>query len=377
MPTWPVWPQADLDRLVGPHDRHLRHLDLSWLYRLEALDLAVSRLSAAVDGPASGPSGLSLLTERAVLLGYRGHGPRSAGTSCRLLEAADGWLAVNLPRQDDLDSIPALFESRQDDDPWAIASAGVRERTTADVVTRAALLGLAIAAVPTSWEVDAQRETRDESTGPRPCVIEPASRFRGGEGPTVIDLTSLWAGPLAGWYLARAGASVIKLESTTRPDGARRGTPAFYRRLNAGKTLVEVDLSTVAGVDELRSMITDADIVIEASRPRAMERFDIDPMEHVASGGIWCSITGYGRTGPDANRIAFGDDAAAAGGLVTFVDDEPWFIADAAADPIAGLTAAAGVLASWAEGRAGLVDVAMRDAVAHLTGGAPVLSRDS
>ena len=64
--------------------------------------------------------------------------------------------------------------------------------------------------------------------------------------------------------------------------------------------------------------------------------------------------------------MAFGDDAAAAGGLVTWVDETPWFIGDAAADPISGVTAAVGVLGLWSQGRGGRVDVAMRDAVAHM-----------
>ena len=121
-------------------------------------------------------------------------------------------------------------------------------------------------------------------------------------------------------------------------------------------------------------MIDAADVVIEASRPRALEALGIDAAAQVRRGCTWCSITGYGRSGPWANRVAFGDDAAAAGGLVTFVGDEPWFIADAAADPVSGVAAASGVLARWATASSGMVDVAMRDAVAHLTSGVPVPS---
>ena len=83
-----------------------------------------------------------------------------------------------------------------------------------------------------------------------------------------------------------------------------------------------------------------ADVVLEASRPRALAQFGIDA-EALTTGTpdgrgpqAWVSITGYGRTGDEANRVAFGDDAAAAGGLVSWTDGEPLFCADAVADPL-------------------------------------------
>ncbi len=192
------------------------------------------------------------------------------------------------------------------------------------------------------------------------------------EGLLIVELCSEISGPYATKLFVDAGAEVIKVEAVHRPDGARRGTPAFYRRLNAHKTVIDLDLRTSEGRRDLEALIGRADIVLEASRPRAMEAFGIDPYEHVARGTVWVSITGYGRTGPASDRVAFGDDAAVAGGLYTRVGEEPWFIGDAAADPIAGVTAAVGALMLWRSGKTGLVDIAMRDAVAHLTGGGPV-----
>src|SRR5690606_19365703 len=79
-------------------------------------------------------------------------------------------------------------------------------------------------------------------------------------------------------------------------------------------------------------------------------------------------ITGHGREGADAERIAFGDDAAAAGGLVAWEGDVPLFVADAVADPLAGVTAAAGVVAALASGGRWLLDVAMVSVAAHVAG---------
>ena len=78
-------------------------------------------------------------------------------------------------------------------------------------------------------------------------------------------------------------------------------------------------------------------------------------------GQVWASITAYGRTGPWSDRIGFGDDAAAAGGLVVRDAEGPLFCADAVADPLAGLCAAAGVLDAVAAGGGLLVDVALRE----------------
>lgn len=373
-PQWPVWPQVALSELVGPPGAHVVDLDLRWLHRFGVVVSLVDQLAANVGGPVGGPTALGLLVERAQMLGHRGWGAWSAGTSCRILPAIDGWVAINLPRESDLDSAAALVDAEPRDDAWALLEVSVPTMSRTALVERSELLGIPLAAVAESWELDAQRRHRGMTAGPLPLLVE-AGPPRPPRTPRVLDLTSLWAGPLVGLYLARCGASVAKVESTQRPDGAREGTPGFYQRLNGAKQRLDMALHRPEGVHQLRALVDQADIVIEASRPRAMEAFGIDPASVVDRGGIWCSITGYGRTGPWSNRVAFGDDAAAAGGLVTNVDNAPWFIGDAAADPISGVTAALGVLALWARGVGGRVDVAMRDAVSHLTGGGPVACR--
>lgn len=364
-PTWPVWPQPALAHLIGPPPVVLEQIDLRWLHRFETAVSLLNELVVRVGGAAGGPSGLSLLVERAALLGHRGWGRWSAGTSCRLLRAADGWLAVNLARDEDFAAVPAWLDTEPGTESWEQVTSRLASRSRQELIDRAVLLGLAVCEVPAE---DTPR--RDVA-----ALSISAHGVRASRPTKVVDLSSLWAGPLCGWYLARAGADVVKVESLRRPDGARRGTPVFYRRLNAPKRLVELDLSSGEGREALRRHIDEADIVIDAARPRAMEGFGVDPSEQVEAGTIWCSITGHGRHGAAGHRVAFGDDAAAGGGLITYADAEPWFIGDAAADPIAGVTAALGALSLWTTGRCGMVEVAMVDAVAALTDGTPVRSR--
>ena len=90
--------------------------------------------------------------------------------------------------------------------------------------------------------------------------------------------------------------------------------------------------------------------------------------EAAAGPRVWLSITGYGRTAPGRDRVAFGDDAAAAGGMVAWDQAGPCFLADAVADPCAGLVGAAAVLRALASGGRWLIDVSMRDVAAHLAG---------
>jgi crotonobetainyl-CoA:carnitine CoA-transferase CaiB-like acyl-CoA transferase len=182
----------------------------------------------------------------------------------------------------------------------------------------------------------------------------------------VVDLSSLWAGPLSARVLSDAGAPVTKVESAARPDGAR-GTPDFYRHLHPDEqSNVVVDLSSARGRAQLHELVEAADVVIEASRPRALEQLGSGPEQvRPKSGRVWLSITGYGRRGPGANWIAFGDDAAVAGGLTAKNDTgEPVFCADAVADPVTGLFGAAAVLRSLAAGGGHLIDLALAGAAA-------------
>ncbi len=300
--------------------------------------------------------GAALPVERAELSGWKSRATVSAGLSCRLLECADGWLAVNLARPDDWRSLDAWLLAAGPWN-WRRVESTVSEKPARGLVERASLLGLAVAAVGKFEE-------------PPATWTPPGTERRAGR-PRVLDLSSLWAGPLAGRLLRLAGAQVTKAESSGRPDGARFGDPRFYRLLNEGKTERSVDLSSAAGRSTLRRLIEEADIVIESSRPRAMKQLgiDIDELLRRRPGLTWVSITGYGRSGPDAGRVAFGDDAAAAAGLCRLMgklnDSGPIFCGDAVADPITGASAALAAWSSWAQG-GGLVEISLRDTTAQL-----------
>ncbi|SFP20739.1 CoA-transferase family III [Actinomadura madurae] len=300
--------------------------------------------AVCVDGP-------RLLSERAALLGLRRRGGVSAGGACRLLPTADGWAAVSCARPDDPALLGALAGTEVGDDPWPALGAWLREHTGADLTERARLLGVAAGAV-----------ARRRSPAPLPEPLEPCTL----EGALVVDFSALWAGPLCAHLLGLAGARVVKVETPARPDGARYGHPGFYRLLHAGHRSVVLDPGAPAGRRALSALVDAADIVIEASRPRALARFGLDAGAAVAAGTTWVSITAHGR---DDDGIGFGDDVAATAGLVCHErDGAPLFCGDALADPLTGLTAA--VLASTAPPGGGgmLWDVAMSDVVAATLG---------
>lgn len=219
------------------------------------------------------------------------------------------------------------------------------------------MLGLALAA-------------EGETPAPRtPFAIERLGpSCTSGLRPLVLDLSSLWAGPLAGSLLAMTGARVVKVESLRRPDGARLGSPEFYRLLNGMKQVVELDFATAEGLDRLRSLVAEADIVIEGSRPRALAQLGIDARAVAAAGATWVSLTADGRESEAGNRIGFGDDAAVAAGLSAAMRagwGEPMFGGDAIADPLTGIPAALAAFATWRAGGGALVGVSLAGTVAH------------
>jgi crotonobetainyl-CoA:carnitine CoA-transferase CaiB-like acyl-CoA transferase len=190
-----------------------------------------------------------------------------------------------------------------------------------------------------------------------------------GPADIVLDLSALWAGPLCAHVLGLAGARVVKVEDTRRPDGARFGPPAFYAELHGGHENIVLDFGDPAGRAALQRLAQEATIVIEGSRPRALRGLGLVAHDWLAArpGRIWISLTGYGRDDP-GNRVAFGDDAAVAGGLVgRLPDGSPVFCGDAIADPLSGLFAARAGLAARAAGGGTLVDVALAGVCATVT----------
>ncbi|MCA1841861.1 MAG: CoA transferase [Actinobacteria bacterium] len=351
--------------------------------RLSALGEELTRTSSSFARPVD-LDVLALLGERAAIAGFGRNGAVSCGGAARLLPTADGWLAVNLPRPDDLDLVPAWLGIEPGPEVWPAIAAAVETGSAPMLAERARLLGLPVAALthdppPAS---PAPRPSDLDRLAPAPLAWLPltASRISGRtEGQEslerldrvmVVDLSCLWAGPLCTHLLQQAGARVVKVESVHRPDGARSGPAAFFDLLHAGQEAVAIDFRDEDGRAVLRQLIEAADVVVEGSRPRALEQLGVIPETVLARGGsrVWVSITGYGRSAPGRDWVAFGDDAAVAGGLVAWDGAGPCFLADAIADPCAGIVAAAGVLRALAAGGSWLLDVSMRHVAAHLAG---------
>lgn len=303
--------------------------------------------------------GSELLAERAALTGFTRNGAISPGGSCRLLDARDGRVGVNLARDDDWALLPAWLEDGEVAD-WDALARVLRDRRADELVARARLLGLAVA-------LDAPPPS---IAPPWLRVVEFGDRSAPSTRPLVVDLSSLWAGPLCGRLLHALGAEVIKVESAARPDGARVGSPEFFERLNAGKDRIRIDFADPAGLDQLRALLLRADIVIEASRPRALRQLGIEAEAILQQrpGMTWLSLTAYGLDAPQDNWIGFGDDVGVAAGLSWIMEQasgEPLICGDAIADPLAGMHAA---LAAWACHRAAggrRVDVSLHDVTAH------------
>ena len=299
---------------------------------------AGDRMGIAVDAAA-------LLAGRAALLGLTRGGRTSAGGATRLLAARDGWCALTLSRPDDVAAVPALLQV--DDvpaDPWPALQRWAATRPAAAVVERCALLDIPVAALGEA-----------ASTPPRIRELGPRTPPRAFRGLLVADLSSMWAGPLCGQLLARAGATVVKVESPRRPDGTRGGDQSFFDWMNAEKLSYSVDFDSQA--EELHALLAAADIVIEGSRSAALERRGLGPDSvRPRAGRIWLRINGYDD---HRGRPAFGDDAAVAGGLAGSAAGGPVFCGDAIADPLTGLAAAAAVAESVERGGGELIAVSM------------------
>lgn len=330
---------------------------------LPALDHVVARITSLTRdaGRAIELDPLAILVERAALAGLRRGGDESCGGGTRLLPTADGWIAVTLSRADDLELLPAWLGLPVPPTDARTAFARIapilRSRSAQTPVAEGIELGLAVSQLDELRpRRPAVREHRLGDAPPRPLA-----------GLRVVDLSALWAGPLAGRLLADSGADVIKVESTLRPDGARLGDPRFFDLMNASKRSVALDWGSSEGVTALRRLIASADVVIDASRPRALETLGVDARTAAASGPqVWLSITGHGREQP--MRVAFGDDAAVAGGAVARDEHGPCFCSDALADPITGLVAALAVLDRLRTGGRWLLDVSLAACAATVAG---------
>ena len=179
------------------------------------------------------------------------------------------------------------------------------------------------------------------------------------EGLKVLDLSRVLAGPYATMALADLGADVIKVEHPERGDDTRHwgppfagGESAYFLSINRNKRSVGVDLKTEEGLDRVKSLAADADVVIENWKRGALEGMGLgyEALEEANPGLVYCSITGFGP-GPDEDRPGYDFLVQARAGIMGITgfpgpDGEPTKVGVAIADIVCGLHAATAILAA-------------------------------
>ena len=148
------------------------------------------------------------------------------------------------------------------------------------------------------------------STTPQPAAVRPGrvgERAGALQGVRVLDFTWVVAGPVATRVLADHGADVIKVERLDAPDGAqRRG--GLFGNLNRGKRSIAVDLSDPRGVALVRELARRSDVVIDNFSPRVLANWGLDhaSLHALEPRLVVLSLSGFGRTGPFADRVSYG-----------------------------------------------------------------------
>ena len=200
-------------------------------------------------------------------------------------------------------------------------------------------------------------------------------------GIRVLDFTRLLPGPYATQLLADTGADVIKIEDTNHGDYARnmspkteRGVGAVFDMVNRGKRSIALDLKSTAGQEVVHRLVRSSDVVFEQFRPGVTERLGIEyeTLREYNDEIIYCSLTGYGQTGPYASRAGHDLNYAGVAGLLDMTredEDAPPEIPGYPIGDMAGGTVAAlsilGALCSRELGNTGgeYLDVSMTDVV--------------
>ena len=198
-------------------------------------------------------------------------------------------------------------------------------------------------------------------------------------GVKVIELAHIMAGPVCGLMLADMGADVIKVEKVPDGDDTRRMVPptvdgesAAFMILNRNKRGVSINLKSAAGKAVLEKMLATADVLIENYRPGTMERLGLgyETLRQTNPALVYCQVTGFGRTGPYANRAGFDLIAQGLSGIMSVTGEGAGRPPVKAGPPItdisAGILAAMGVLAAYVHrlktGAGQLVDTSLLEA---------------
>ncbi len=202
-------------------------------------------------------------------------------------------------------------------------------------------------------------------------------------GLRVLELATLFAGPMAGAFLGDFGADVVKIEHPRKPDPARghgpskNGVGLWGKVLGRNKRTMTLDLSTQEGAAVLRRLAEQADVVIENFRPGTLERWGLgyEALSANNPGLVLARVTGFGQTGPYARRPGFGTLAEAMSGFAAYTgepDGPPTLPPFGLADGITGLATAYAVMVALAArqqtGRGQVIDLAIIEPIMALLG---------
>lgn len=196
------------------------------------------------------------------------------------------------------------------------------------------------------------------------------------EGFKVLDLSRTLAGPYATMMLADMGADVIKVEEPKFGDESRRFMPpkwndesCYYLAANRNKRGITVNLKAPEGIEIIKELVKDADVLVENFRTGTMEKLGLgyDVLKDINPRLIFCSISGFGRTGPEKDRAGYDVLLQAFGGLmsITGEEDQPAKAGMSIADITAGMFAAFGIVSALhgakKTGRGQYLDISLLD----------------
>jgi len=202
-------------------------------------------------------------------------------------------------------------------------------------------------------------------------------------GIKVVELAQIMAGPTCGLMLADMGADVIKVEKLPAGDDARgysdpmvNGEPAAFMILNRNKRSLAVDLKTPGGLEVVRRLLAGADVLIENFRKGTLDKLGLgyDAVSQLAPRLIYCAVSGYGRTGPYADKGGFDLIAQGFAGIMSFTGEPggpPAKSGTSVADINAGILAALGIVSALVArattGRGQLVETSLMEAAVQQT----------
>jgi crotonobetainyl-CoA:carnitine CoA-transferase CaiB-like acyl-CoA transferase len=202
-------------------------------------------------------------------------------------------------------------------------------------------------------------------------------------GVKVVEIATLFAGPLAATFLGDLGADVLKIEHPRQPDPARHHGPIkdgiglWWKVIGRNKRLATLDLSTSDGQRLFRRLLDGVDVLIENFRPGTLERWNLgyDRLAAENPGLVLARVTGFGQLGPYARRPGFGTIAEAMSGFAALTGEPegpPTLPPFGLADGVAALALAYGVMAALhargASGRGQVIDLALIEPLLFLLG---------